>query len=58
MKSGCAVVKTDFSLLNLNMIVLHSGGAEAVMFRLFYSDSNGESVDFQLPSPYVFVSKR
>lgn len=52
MKSGCTVVKMeihlslklDSNLLNLNTIMLHSD-VEAVKFRLFYFDSNGESVD-------------
>lgn len=53
MTSGCSVVrmeihlslKVDSNLLNLNMIMLHSDVAEAVKFRLFYFDSNGESID-------------
>lgn len=53
MKSGCTVVKMeihrslkrDSNLLNLNTIMLHSDVVEAVKFRLFYFDSNGESVD-------------
>lgn len=37
-------LKVD-SNLNLNVIMLHSDAAEAVKFRLFYFDSNGESID-------------
>lgn len=37
--------KEDSNLLNLNVIMLHSDVVEAVMFRLFYFDSNGESFD-------------
>lgn len=58
MKSECAVLKVDLSLLNLNLTVLHCGGVEAAVFRLFYFDSCGESVDFQLLSSHCFVSKR
>lgn len=53
MKSGCTVVKMeihltlklDSNLLNLNTMMLHSDVVEAAKFRLFYFDSNGESVD-------------
>lgn len=38
-------LKVDSNLLNLNIIMLHSDVVEAVAFRLFYFDSNGESVD-------------
>lgn len=38
-------LKVDSNLLNLNMVMLHSGVVEAVMFRLFYFDSNDESID-------------
>lgn len=58
MKSECAVLKVDLSLLDLNLTVLHCGGGEAAVFRLFYFDSCGGSVDFQLLSSHCFVSKR
>lgn len=38
-------LKMDSNLLNLNIIRLHSGVVEAVMFRLSYFDSNDESTD-------------
>lgn len=58
MKPGCAVVKMeihlslklDSNLLNLNTIMLHSDVVEAAKFRLFYFDSNGESVDTLTPT--------
>lgn len=58
MKPECAAPKADLSLLNLNLRVLHCDGAEPAVFRLFYFDSYGESVDVQPLSFYCFVSKR
>lgn len=39
------MLEADLNLLNLNLRVLRSGGAEPAVFRLFYFDSYGESVD-------------
>lgn len=58
MKPACAVVKMeihlslklDSNLLYLNTIMLHSDVVEAAKFRLFYFDSNGESVDTLTPT--------
>ena len=44
------MLEADSSLFNLNLTVLHCGGVEAAVFRLFHFDSYGESVDFQLLS--------
>lgn len=52
------MLEVDSSLLNLNLTVLHCGGVEAAVFRLFHFDSYGESVDFQLLSSLCVVSKR
>lgn len=38
-------LKVDSNLLNLNMIIRQSEVVEAMKFRLFYFDSNGESVE-------------
>lgn len=52
-------LKVDSHLLNLNMIGLHSDVVEAVMFRLFYFDSNDESGYFITPiSLSIFLSLR
>lgn len=38
-------LQVNSNLLNLNTIMLRRDTVEAVMFRLFYFDSNDESVD-------------
>lgn len=50
--------KVDSTLLNLNVIMLQSEVVEAVTFRLFYFDSNGESVDITPISLSILMSLR